>query len=67
MPLVGDVFDIAHRANTKNVALLETRAGEGGRARPRDWLRVALLVFVAALVGAVYVGYRVVSAAANAC
>jgi hypothetical protein len=68
VPLVGDLFDFVHRANTKNVALLETRAGAGGRASPRDWVLVmgAFLVFAAAVVGALYVGYRVVSAVANA-
>lgn len=68
VPLIGDLFDLAHRANTKNVALLEQRAGMGGRATARDWAMVvgAFAVFVAAVGGAIYVGYRVVSAVANA-
>lgn len=50
IPLVGDIFDFAFRANQKNVALLRARhAGE--RSRPGDWLMVggAALLLVAAL------------------
>lgn len=67
VPLVGDLFDIAHRANTKNVALLEERR-YGSKATARDWAMVigAFLLFVGAVAGAIYVGYRVVSAVANA-
>ncbi|HTE51742.1 MAG TPA: DUF4112 domain-containing protein [Kofleriaceae bacterium] len=39
IPLVGDIFDFAWRANRRNVALLEAR--HPGRARPGDWLYVA--------------------------
>jgi hypothetical protein len=67
VPLIGDLFDVAYRANTKNVALLEQRH-VGSRASARDWVMVmgAFLLFVGAVVGAIYVGYRVVSAVANA-
>jgi hypothetical protein len=41
IPLVGDLFDLGFKANTKNVALLTERAGTGGRATARDWLHVA--------------------------
>lgn len=67
VPLLGDLFDFAFRANTKNVALLEQRQ-LGGRATARDWAMVmgAFVLFAGAVVGAIYVGYRVVSAVANA-
>jgi hypothetical protein len=67
VPLIGDLFDIAFRANTKNVALLEQRH-VGSRATARDWALVmgAFLLFAGAVAGAIYVGYRVVSAVANA-
>ncbi len=67
VPLLGDVFDFAFRANTKNVALLEQRT-YGSRASARDWALVmgAFLLFAGAVAGSIYVGYRVVSAVANA-
>lgn len=50
IPLVGDLFDFAFRANQKNVALLRARHA-GGRGRPGDWLMVvgAALFLLAAL------------------
>lgn len=68
VPLIGDLFDFAHRANTKNVALLEQRASVGGRATPRDWALVmgAFALFAAAVAGSIYIGYRVVTAVAHA-
>jgi hypothetical protein len=50
IPLAGDIFDFAFRANQKNAALLRARHA-GGRGRPGDWLMVggAALLFLAAL------------------
>jgi hypothetical protein len=50
IPLVGDIFDFAFRANQKNVELLRARHARG-RSRPADWLMVggAGLLLVAAL------------------
>ena len=50
IPLVGDIFDFAFRANQKNVELLRARHARG-RSRPVDWLMVggAALLLVAAL------------------
>jgi hypothetical protein len=50
IPLVGDIFDFAFRANQKNVELLRARHA-GGRSRPVDWLMVAgaALLLIAAL------------------
>lgn len=49
IPLVGDVFDFAWRANRRNLALLESR--HPGRSKPGDWLLVAgaAALFLAAL------------------
>jgi Domain of unknown function (DUF4112) len=68
VPLIGDLFDLAHRANTKNVALLEQRSSVGGRATPLDWAMVmgAFALFAAAVAGSIYIGYRVVTAVAHA-
>ena len=51
VPLVGDVFDFAFRANTRNLRLLRERHERGGAPRAADWLVVAgaALVFLAAL------------------
>lgn len=67
VPLLGDIADVAFQANQRNVKLLEQRAGTG-RATTRDWLMVvgAALLFVGAIAGTVYVGYRLLSALANA-
>ena len=50
IPLAGDLFDFAFRANRKNVDLLRARHTTG-RSRPGDWLMVAGagLLFLAAL------------------
>jgi hypothetical protein len=51
VPVAGDLFDIVHRANSKNLALLEDRSAVPARRRGGDWLVVlgAAAVFVAAL------------------
>ena len=48
IPFIGDLFDFAWKANTKNMALLERHAELETRASASDWLFV--LVLVAALV-----------------
>jgi hypothetical protein len=40
IPLAGDIFDFAFRANLRNVELLRQRHA-AGRGRPIDWLIVA--------------------------
>lgn len=51
IPIAGDLFDFAFRANRKNLALLEGR-GPGRRSTPTDWLIVigAAVVFAAAVI-----------------
>lgn len=46
VPLAGDLFDFAWRANIKNVALLERHAVEERRASRGDWLFVAIATMV---------------------
>jgi len=50
VPVVGDLFDVAWKANKKNVDLLRARHVRG-RSRPGDWLMVggASLLLLAAL------------------
>jgi hypothetical protein len=54
VPLLGDLFDVAFKANDKNLALLAARH-DTGKASARDWLIVAgaalALVVVLGLVG----------------
>lgn len=50
LPVVGDLFDIAWRSNSRNVALLKAHAsatpGEVGRVRRGDWLFVGAISIV---------------------
>jgi hypothetical protein len=56
IPVAGDLFDLGHRAHTKNAVLLAERAERGGRATVRDWLAVvgAALALVLSLALAIY-------------
>ena len=44
VPLVGDLFDFAWKANAKNLALLELHAREERRGSPGDYAFVTLMV-----------------------
>ena len=44
VPLLGDLFDFAWKANDRNVALLERHAYEEHRASVGDWLFVAAAI-----------------------
>jgi hypothetical protein len=65
VPVVGDMFDVAWKANTRNVELfrrtLESTPAEQRRARRGDWLFVLalLLVLALALVGSVFVAWQI--------
>jgi hypothetical protein len=56
IPLLGDAADVVYQANKKNVALLETRAEDGGKASWKDWAMVggAALLLVATVTFSVY-------------
>jgi Domain of unknown function (DUF4112) len=56
VPLIGDVADIAFKANEYNLALLIERH-DTRRAKARDWLAVggAVLALAAVVGGAIYV------------
>ncbi len=62
VPVLGDLADIAFKANDKNLSLLVERHATGGKAAPRDWLilggAIAVLGGTVAVVG--YVMYRLV-------
>ena len=49
IPLIGDIFDFAFKASSKNLRLLETR--QPARSTPGDW--AVLIAVVAGFVGAV--------------
>lgn len=53
VPLVGDLFDVAWKANEKNLALLEAHATEERRASVSDWLFVVLLTIGVLAIAAV--------------
>lgn len=61
VPLLGDLADIAFKANKRNVALLTARAETGGKATARDWLSVigAAVAFGVVVFVAVYAVARV--------
>ena len=46
VPVVGDVFDFAWKANDWNLALLERHAQPGTRASAGDWLFLSLCALV---------------------
>jgi hypothetical protein len=56
VPFVGDLFDIGWKAHKKNLALLDQRASQGGRASVRDWLALgaAFLAFAATIALIIY-------------
>jgi hypothetical protein len=47
VPLVGDVFDFAWKANNRNMALLERHAARREAASAGDWLFVVALTLLA--------------------
>ena len=66
VPVLGDLFDFAWKANTMNLALLERHAQEERPASAGDWLFVVLmvgLVVLVAVVPFVIVGWLVAIAA----
>lgn len=44
VPVLGDAFDIAWKANRKNFALMERASKQGATGTRRDWAFLALLV-----------------------
>jgi len=53
VPLVGDLFDFAWKANEKNMALLEAHAFEERNASARDWFFVLLMTVLVLALAAV--------------
>jgi uncharacterized protein DUF4112 len=64
VPLLGDIADIAFKANERNVKLLVDRADGGGKATARDWAMIvgAALVFGAAIGLTIYALVAVIRA-----
>lgn len=66
VPLIGEIFDFAWRANTRNMALLNRHATGSGRATFSDWLWVIFLlgglgIFIVGLLALVILALRQVS------
>lgn len=53
VPLAGDLFDFAWKANVRNLALLERHAEQEHRATPADWLFAACLTIAAVALAAI--------------
>lgn len=53
VPLIGDLFDFAWKANLRNLALLERHATEERRASTGDWLFVSMLTVAVIAIAAV--------------
>lgn len=49
VPILGDLFDVAWRANDRNMVLLDRHAREEHPASPGDWLFVAAMIAVLAV------------------
>jgi hypothetical protein len=66
VPLLGDIADVAFKANTKNLQLVTNRHATG-QATARDWLAVggALLALISVLGLAIYAVVAVVRAIAG--
>lgn len=58
VPVIGDIFDFAWKANLRNVALLERRQMEPARAQRADRFFIACVIggVIAVLVGALTLG-----------
>lgn len=52
VPIVGDLFDFAWKANDKNLALLEVHATEERTAATADWIFVSTMIAVLVLLAA---------------
>jgi hypothetical protein len=66
VPVVGDLFDFAWKANNKNLALLERHAQEERPAETGDWLFVILMVMLvvaAAVIPLLIIGWLAATAA----
>jgi hypothetical protein len=53
VPIIGDLFDFAWKANNRNMALLERHAYEEHRASSGDWAFVAASVALIVVIAAV--------------
>jgi hypothetical protein len=53
VPAIGDIFDVAWKANDMNYALLEQHAFEERRPSAGDWLFVIMLIALLLLIAAV--------------
>jgi hypothetical protein len=53
VPFVGDVFDVAWKANRKNLNLLQREAGRPRRQQWRDWLFLAAVAIAAVVLMAI--------------
>jgi uncharacterized protein DUF4112 len=62
VPILGDVFDVAYRANMRNVALLDSHLGESPATRRVNlWVVVAVLAALLLLaIGAVVIGLAII-------
>lgn len=71
IPILGDIFDFAWKANNRNVALLEAQMGRGvvrGNAKRRLTIAVIILLaaFLLLLVGVIVLAFKVLFALAEA-
>jgi hypothetical protein len=53
IPVAGDLFDFAWKANAKNLVLLELHAREERGGAPGDWAFVSLMIALVVLLGAI--------------
>jgi hypothetical protein len=53
LPVAGDLFDFAWKANDRNIVLLERHAYEHRRPSPTDWLFVSGMILLLLVIAAV--------------
>ena len=51
VPLIGDLFDFAWKANDMNMALIERHAYEEHRPSASDWIFVTAMIFLLVVLG----------------
>jgi hypothetical protein len=63
IPLVGDIFDIAWKANNRNVRLLQEYAQDTRRSttKNRVFVIVLIVVLLALIVGIVWLGIAIIT------
>jgi hypothetical protein len=63
IPVAGDLFDIAWKANNRNIKLLQAHVGDPRRTTTKDrvFVFVLIVVLIALIVGIIWLGVTLIS------